>query len=185
MDTHAQRDERGKTALAGLPPHLVAAIQHAYKPAGIRVTSAPVREAESAEYDACRLGLDGDEVAFRTAKTTPTKIGQFVTLWKRPAPGEAIAPFDICDEIAFVIVSVGDATHCGQFVFSQELLVEQGVMSHGQTPGKRALRVYPPWTTPTSRMALRTQRWQLPCFVGMSQDGCPDEPGKVRQLFSP
>lgn len=40
-------------------------------------------EKESSEYGACKFKYSSMNITFRSAKTTPTKIGQFVTLWKR------------------------------------------------------------------------------------------------------
>lgn len=165
-----------------LPPTLTAAIQDVYQPAGLKVTIAPWREAESAEYSACRVGLNGYTVAFRVAKTTPTKTGQFVTLWKRPTSTSEIAPLDTSDDVDFVVISVSDATHSGQFVFDQNLLVTQGVISTNGEGGKRALRIYPPWTKPVAKAAIKTQHWQLQCFLPLAANGTA-ESGHVRQLF--
>lgn len=63
-----------------------AALHDLYLPAGLQLTRPIVAEAESAEYGACRFALEGHSIVFRVAKITPTKTGQFVTLWKRPAP---------------------------------------------------------------------------------------------------
>ena len=134
-------------ALGHIPNELVAAIQDVYKPAGMQLTDLALREAESVEYGASRFGLDGHTIAFRVAKTTPTKIGQFVTIWKRPTSGSIIAPLDVDDGVAFVVVSVFDATHRGQFVFDQKILASKGIMAINGKGGKRAIRVYPPWVT--------------------------------------
>ena len=40
-------------------------------------------EKESSEYCAHRFEINNKKILFRQAKITPTKIGQFVTLWKR------------------------------------------------------------------------------------------------------
>lgn len=166
-----------------LPQDLLAAIQDAYVPAGMTVTTQAVREEESAEYGACRLGLDGREVVFRVAKTTPTKIGQFVTLWKRPTPGAEIAPLDGEDGVAIVVVSVADATHRGQFVFPRKTLLDKGVMSRAQQGGKRAIRVYPPWSKPVVPEAIRTQKWQLQYFLSLPLEAGAGE-ARIRQLFA-
>jgi hypothetical protein len=154
-----------------------------YEPAGLRVTHAALREAESAEYGACRFGLDGRAIAFRVAKTTPTKLGQFVTLWKRPSLRGEIAPLDAGDGLAFVVVSVFDSVRRGQFVFPQRALVEQGVMSSGGKGGKRAIRVYPPWATARVDAAIQTQHWQLLYFLPLAEDGSAD-PALLRRLFN-
>lgn len=81
-----------------------------YQLAEIILTQAVQHEEESSEYGACRLGLNGHCVVFRVAKTTPTKTGQFVTLWKRSTLGGKIAPLDSGDGIDFVIISVANAS---------------------------------------------------------------------------
>ncbi len=63
-------------------PDLMATQTQVYGPLGLDCT-APEAEAESADYGAATFALDGAPVRFRVAKTTPTKVGQFVTLWKR------------------------------------------------------------------------------------------------------
>ncbi len=109
-----------------LPHDLLVAIEKVYTPAGLNVTTPAAREMESAKYGACRLALNGRPVVFRVAKTTPTKAGQFVTLWKRPTPNAAIAPLDSDDGVALVVVSVSEGPHRGQFVFPYTALVERG-----------------------------------------------------------
>ncbi len=149
----------------------------------MRVTHPAQREVESADYGACRFGLDGMAIAFRVARTTPTKIGQFVTLWKRPGADEEIAPFDSADDLQFVVVSVSDAGHRGQFIFGREILIARGVMSQGGKGGKRAIRVYPPWSGPTAKDAIRTQQWQIRHFLSLAADGTAESPERVRTLF--
>ncbi|QSQ17681.1 MepB family protein [Myxococcus landrumensis] len=166
-----------------LPHDLLAAIRDAYAPAGLSVTTPASREVESAEYGACRLALDGRTVVFRVAKTTPTKVGQFVTLWKRPTPDAEIAPLDSGDGVDLVVVSVGDADHRGQFVFPQKTLVDKGVMSRAHQGGKRAIRVYPPWSKPVVAEAIRTQKWQLTYFLPLPLEGST-QPARVRELFA-
>ncbi|WP_373564966.1 MepB family protein [Paenibacillus sp. E222] len=51
------------------------------------VCSQPHEEAQNAEYVAYVLTLNSLSIRFRVAKTTPTKIGQFVTLWQRSKDG--------------------------------------------------------------------------------------------------
>lgn len=174
---HLSDPERGE-----LPLVLVAALEGLYRAAGLEVTTAPGREEESAEYGACRLGIANSRVAFRVAKTTPTKIGQFVTIWKRPDPAAEIAPLDSEDGVDFVVVSVADATHHGHFVFDKLALLKHGVMSRDGEGGKRAIRVYPPWSVPVVKEAIRTQQWQMRYFVGLTpaDEGAP---AQLRKLF--
>lgn len=157
-------------------------IRNVYEPAGMKVTDDPWREAEGIDYSTYRFELDGRLIVYRVAKTTPTKIGQFVTMWKRPAPDGPIAPLDAADGVGYVVVSAFDSNHCGQFVFSSALLVLHGVMSGQAQGGKRALRVYPPWSQPTSKQAATTQRWQCRHFLPIAADGTA-HPTDVRRLF--
>ncbi|MGK5003798.1 MepB family protein [Janthinobacterium sp. LB2P70] len=140
---------------------------------------APVPEAESAQYGACRAELHGKRLVLRVAKTTPTKTGQFVTVWKRPHPDAEIAPLDDADPVDVVIIAVAaaDGARHGFFIFPRKVLLERGVMSRAGRGGKRALRVYPPWCAPESAQALRTQRWQGACFVAAG------EQQRLGQLF--
>jgi hypothetical protein len=184
-DVVGDAGEFADPARGALPAQLLAALAGAYRDAGLASSAAPVREAESAEYGACRLGLAGLSVAFRVAKTTPTKIGQFVTIWKRPTPQAEIAPLDGADGVDVVVVSVAEAGHSGhhgQFVFDRAVLLAKGVMSRDGVGGKRALRVYPPWTSPVAKDAIRTQQWQLACFVSLDA-GAATDPAVLRRRF--
>ena len=55
------------THAEALPGELIAAIGDVYLPAGLQVTKAPSREAESSEYGAARFSLDGRSIVFRVA----------------------------------------------------------------------------------------------------------------------
>ncbi len=160
-----------------------AALHDLYLPAGLQLTGPIVAEAESAEYGACRFALEGHSIVFRVAKITPTKTGQFVTLWKRPVPGADIAPLDAADAVQFVVIAVFDETQRGQFIFSRDLLIERGVMSRDGKGGKRALRVYPPWSTPTAKDAIRTRQWQLRCFLPTGADISASAGDRLRSLL--
>lgn len=166
-------------------PDLLAAQALAYAPIGLACTDvAP--EAESADYAAHTLRLGGLRVCFRVAKTTPTKVGQFVTLWKRVGRGP-IAPFDLGDPVDVFVVSTRSGPHFGQFVFPKTVLVAHGVVAQPGKDGKRALRVYPPWDTPTSRQALTTQAWQSAYFLDLSQGQVNDHTvdlGRAKALLT-
>lgn len=168
-------------------------IRDVYGPAGLVATSAPVAEEESAEYGACRLSIDEKSVVFRVAKTTPTKLGQFVTIWKRPTSDGEIAPLDSSDDVDFVVISVRDfdSGRHGQFVFDRDVLVAKGVMSRDGRGGKRAMRVYGPWVQPIAKSAIKAQQWQAACFLesvnSADAEAAPSELDEfvlpIRQLF--
>jgi hypothetical protein len=144
---------------------------------------APVPEPESAEYGAFALSINGLSARFRVAKTTPTKVGLFVTLWQRSDAGP-IRPFDSEDGIDLVIISVRQASNFGHFVFPRSELIKRGVMSLNGVGGKRAIRVYPPWVTTTSTQAKSTQRWQIEQFLRLGDAARIDEQ-RARWLYQP
>jgi hypothetical protein len=131
--------------------------------------SLPIKEAESSEYGAYTFEVNTLSVKFRTAKITPTKIGQFVTLWKRIDKGP-IQPFDFTDSIDLFIISTRKDNRLGQFVFPKSILCEQGIISTNNKEGKRAIRVYPPWDETLSKQAQKTQKWQLDYFLEIPSD---------------
>lgn len=127
----------------------------------------PIIEIESVEYDAYYFKLNNLHVRFRKAKITPTKVGQFVTLWKRIESG-VIAPFENTDSIDLVIINVIDGNQFGQFIFPKSVLCEQGILTVNNKEGKRGFRVYPPWDKTTNKQAIKTQNWQLNYFLDLS-----------------
>ncbi|MEW1635256.1 MepB family protein [Streptomyces sp. NPDC093801] len=156
----------------GLHGDLLAAKASVYDPSGF-ACSLPVPEPESGEYAACSFMLDGRSVRFRVAKTTPTKAGQFVTVWQRSEDGP-IRPFDADDGVDLFVISCRVDDHFGQFVFPREVLCERGVVSRNGSGGKRGFRVYPPWVTTAGRQARSTQAWQVQYFLSLGQDGPAD-----------
>lgn len=143
-------------------PDLIAAQKLAYEPSGL-ICKNIVKEAESEEYAACMFEINNRIIKFRTGKITPTKVGQFVTLWKRIGMGP-ILPYDLEDSIDLFVISVRTKERFGQFVFPKNVLYEKGVLSKGGKGGKRAIRVYPAWDVTQSRQATKTQAWQLKYF---------------------
>lgn len=131
--------------------------------------SQPVMEQESAEYGACDFVLDNLSIKFRVAKTTPTKIGQFVTLWKRLGKGP-IQPYDSADPVDFFIINTRKGDRFGQFIFPKSVLCQQDIFSINNIGGKRAIRVYPPWDIAVNRQAQKTQKWQLAYFLEIPQN---------------
>lgn len=126
------------------------------------------KEEEGAAYQACSFTLNGGTIIGRTAKQTPKKIGQFVAIWKRTEARQT-APFREQDRVDFLVINVISEFGGGQFVFPKSVLVDQGIISSAKKPGKRGIRVYPPWDHPTSKQAQNTQQWQLQYFLELSQ----------------
>ncbi|WP_229074997.1 MepB family protein [Actinoplanes sp. DH11] len=163
-----------------MPDDLRAAKALVYDPGGF-VCSRPVPEEESADYCAHSFLVNGLSIRFRTGRTTPTKIGQFVTLWARSESGP-IRPLSTADAVDLVVISTRQAGHFGQFVFPLEALCERGIVASTDSGGKRGFRVYPPWATTVSRQAINTQAWQLAYFLPVD-DGMPLDIVRTRELY--
>ncbi|MGW2255652.1 MepB family protein [Kitasatospora sp. NPDC001660] len=167
---------------AGFHGDLLAAKELVYDPSGF-ACSLPVVEPESAEYAACGFTIDGRSVRFRVAKTTPAKVGQFVTVWQRSEEGP-IRPFDAADGVDLFVVSSRDENGFGQFVFPREVLCGRDIVSRNGSGGKRGFRVYPPWVATTNRQARSTQAWQMNYFFHIGQDG-PTDVTRAHALYHP
>lgn len=133
-----------------------------------------VIDSESEEYQACSLKLNSFQIIHRLSKITPTKIGQFVTIWKRNEKG-ITAPFDYSDNFDFIIITSKSENILGQFVFPKSVLLEKGIISNNNTSGKRGIRVYPPWDVPTSKQAEKTQSWQTKYFYSINNNSVDEE----------
>ncbi len=153
----------------------------AYSLLGLNIDKVII-EAESQEYSALDFEMNGMMIKFRTGKITPTKVGQFVTLWKRLNKGPII-PFDKADPIDLFVISVRREGQLGQFVFTKEILLEKGVLSSDKGRGKLAIRIYPPWDVAVNAQAKRTQAWQLPYFFEIPSNSICDL-GLLKKLFS-
>jgi hypothetical protein len=121
---------------------------------------------ESKEYGACTFELNGKIIEQRVAKITPTKTGQFVTVWKRNKEG-ITEPFNIADNFDFVIITARDNENFGQFIFPRLVLADKGVITRNGKEGKREIRVYPPWDITTNKQAEKTQNWQTKYFCNI------------------
>jgi hypothetical protein len=151
-----------------------------YNKCGFAITNYQA-ELEGKEYDSCKFELNGSIVILsRTAKITPTKIGQFVTLWKRDN-SRITTPHSISDEFDFVTINVKNGADFGQFVFPKSALANHGIVANENHKGKRGFRVYPSWTAPNNRQASATQKWQLKCFYDISSDTNLES---VKRLYS-
>jgi hypothetical protein len=142
--------------------------------------SQPMPELESSEYGACTFSLNNLNIRFRTAKITPAKTGQFVTLWKRINQGP-IQPFDSSDSIDLFIISTRKDNHFGLFIFPKSIFIDKEIVSD-KKEGKRAIRVYPPWDITTSKQAQKTQNWQLDYFLEITENETIDL-DRAKSLF--
>ena len=139
-----------------------------FKSCGLELTSLEL-EKESHEYFAHNFKLNNLGVKFRIAKVTPTKIGQFVTLWQRNDKG-IMEPFSLQSNFDFCIIAVRKEANLGIFIFSKSVLYEHQVLSDNTRDGKRAIRVYPTWDKTTNKQAQKTQQWQSRYFIDLSEN---------------
>jgi hypothetical protein len=131
---------------------------------------------ESEEYGASSFAIDGRIVHFRVSKITPTKTGQFVTIWQRNGLG-ITEPYNATDNFDFIMIVSMAENHHGLFIFPKLVLVEKGIVTANGKMGKRGIRVYPPWDVPGSRQGEITQRWQNKYFDDA------DDPNVIKQML--
>ena len=143
--------------------------------------STPEAEAESAEYNAHTFKVNNKSIVYREAKITPTKVGQFVTIWKRTEKGP-IAPFHVSDDFDFFIISTRKDNHFGHFIFPKSILINKGIVSSHSKEGKRGIRVYPPWDITTNKQAQKTQQWQLDYFIDIPTEN-PVNTTRIKKLY--
>jgi hypothetical protein len=165
-----------------IPEALISAKKYVYDKS-LFTFSDLITEAESAEYGACRFCLSEQKIIFRVAKITPTKTGQFVTVWQRNNEG-ITAPFDASDDFDFIVISTKKDNLWGQFIFSKAILLEKDVVSNKNMGGKRGFRVYPPWDIVKNKQAEKSQKWQVNYFLDLSNESEIDFK-RVKSLFNP
>lgn len=149
-------------------PDLLSAEDLIYKPCGLFLENLKIED-ESEDYGAAEFTINHHSIKFRVGKITPTKVGQFVTFWKRLGKGP-ILPYEFTDSFDFLVVSVRAENHFGQFVFPKAVLCEKGIVSFNGREGKRAIRIYPPWDKADNSQAKKTQAWQLQYFIKFSEN---------------
>lgn len=139
-----------------------------FKPCGFELTNLEP-QSDSRDYFAHTFQLNGQKVQFRTAKITPTKTGQFVTIWRRNERG-ITEPFDIADEFDWYIIATRQNENFGLFIFPKTILYENKILSDRIRDGKRGIRVYPTWDLATNKQAQKTQLWQTKYFLDIKKD---------------
>jgi hypothetical protein len=149
-------------------PDLINTIDRVFKPLLFNY-STPIVDKENIEYGAYFFELNSAPVIFRSAKITPTKVGQFVTLWKRSLGGP-IEPYDIADQFEFFIIATSSGDNSGSFIFPKAALLKHDVISKNGLGGKRGIRVYPPWDIAINNQARKSQKWQLEYFLDLARN---------------
>jgi hypothetical protein len=151
-----------------------------FKVCGIELENVET-EKESQEYFAHNFELNKQKVKFRMAKITPTKTGQFVTIWKRNENG-ITEPHNIDDEFEFYLIVTRQAERFGVFIFDKTVLSENRILTSKKGEGKRGIRVYPYWSLTENKQAQKTQNWQTKYFVEIV-NGNQSDLNKVKKLL--
>ena len=173
--------ENALTTLNAIHSELNVVKELVYDKCGFELTNLK-HNLESPAYGACSFGLNGMSIQYRVSKITPTKTGQFVTIWKRNKDG-ITAPFDILDDLDFIIITSKSGNNFGQFIFPKAVLADNGIITKNGKDGKRGIRVYPPWDIATNKQAEKTQSWQLKCFLTIKKNDTTDL-DLPKQLFT-
>jgi len=150
------------------PKALLTAQELLFTPAQLSVRDI-VLEQEGQDYDACHFKLEDKKIQFRASKITPTKVGQFVTFWKRSKDGITM-PHETSDLFDFLIVSATCKDKVGLFIFSKKVLRQHDIISESGVGGKRGFRVYPAWDITNNAQAIKSQKWQLNYFMQLYTD---------------
>lgn len=151
-----------------LPANLILCIKYLYEPSRL-ILHDYIMQYESQEYTAASFKLGSHNILFRQAKITPTKTGLFVTLWKRNSAGITV-PYEMQDPIDYFVIGIRENGRDAQFIFPKKILHQHGYVSANGIGGKRAMRMYPPWTSNLNSQAQKTQRWQAPYFFEINQN---------------
>lgn len=149
---------------------------------GLDLACSPAKvEADNSEYGAAISKIGRSPVRFRVGKLTPTKVGLFVTVWRRSLGGST-EPLPAEEDIDVLVVCVREDSRVGAFAFPKAALVKYGVVSVGGAGGKRGFRVYPPWSATTNRQAKKSQQWQCQYFFEIT-DGSAIDAQRAIRLF--
>lgn len=92
-----------------------------------------------------------------------------MTIWKRNKEG-ITEPFDISDDLDFIIITSKSGDNFGQFIFPKSVLADKGIITRNNKKGKRGIRVYPPWDIVKNKQAAKTQIWQAKYFITIKND---------------
>lgn len=152
--------------------HLFEISERLYKPCNFKIASV-TSEAEGKAYGASDFLLNQREIKFRIAKKTPTKTGQFVTLWTRGIE-RVTRPYNCSDSIDLVVISTRHNDFFGQFIFPKAALIKQKILSDELQEGKRGFRVYAPWDSGLNNQAQKNQNWQIEYFLEFPKKGVID-----------
>jgi len=167
-----------------------------FSPLGYKITKAVELDSvpENSKYEALIFSLNERRIVYRKGNVTPDRPGAFLSVWQRPVletdNGNKPIPLK-SDELDYLFIQVEDESDRGLFIFPVATLKEKGIVSSATKKGKTGFRVFPPWsqdrgvvgTKVFSESGKKTQRWQLPYFIGIDKDGSIDS-SELKKILS-
>lgn len=158
---------------------------------------------ESSKYEALNFSLNDRRIVYRKGKVTSDRPGAFLAVWQRPI-GEDLnsnKPIPLTStELDYLFIHVESHSNIserlehrskyGMFIFPVSLLIEKGILASVNSKGKTGFRVFPPWsedrgvvgTKVFSESGKKTQRWQIPFFLDIDENGLIDS-CKLKKLL--
>lgn len=125
-------------------------------------------EQQNSAYAAGRYLINETSIRVRAAKITPKKVGQFVAFWQKDEKG-INQPYALSEALELLVIYATRDENQGLFVFPRELLATKKILTVGASKGKMAMRVYPPWDQASNAQGKKTQAWQVPYFIDLSE----------------
>lgn len=136
-------------------------------------------EEQNKDYEGTYFLIGQSTFRSRLAKTTPKKKGYFVAFWEKDSMNTNQA-FSYEESPDYLIISIIDENKKGQFIFPKDILNQQKILRTESQKGKMAIRVYPSWETNLNSTASKTQKWQTPYFIDLSQ---ATDTKKLKKLY--
>ncbi|OUR93546.1 hypothetical protein A9Q84_18940 [Halobacteriovorax marinus] len=167
-----------------------------FVPAGYIITSDIIIDSvpENSKYSALSFSLNKKKITYRQGKVTPDRPGAFLTLWQRPSSSSEInnkpIPLNF-EQLDYLFIKVqGPSQRVGLFIFPVSLLIAKNIISKKDSKGKTGFRVFPPWSEDRGNKGMKvfsdsgkkTQRWQLPYFIEITESGSIDH-SALNKLF--
>jgi len=149
---------------------------------------------ENSKYHALTFAINKFKIVYRKGNVTPDRPGAFLAIWQRPTCDKSNnnKPIPLTsNELDYLFIHVESDSQQGMFIFPISLLIKQGIVSSSVKKGKTGFRIFPPWsedrgvvgTKVFSESGKKTQRWQIPYFIEMDNEGNLDS-GQLNNIFS-
>ncbi|QUM88863.1 MepB family protein [Moritella sp. 36] len=150
---------------------------------------------ESSKYEALNFSLNDRRIVYRKGKVTSDRPGAFLAVWQRPLTEDLNSNKPIpltSSDLDYLFIHVESHSNIserlehrskyGMFIFPVSLLIEKGILASIKSKGKTGFRVFPPWsedrgvvgTKVFSESGKKTQRWQIPFFLDIDENGLID-----------